>query len=391
MCKRFSSKGMLFVLTTLLAVPLPAFAIGVGSIAGAAGGIGGPPSSIGAGVSGMSNSHPGGVLASKREVAQDSAWVAGSVGSQITRMGKSLRSGQAQNTAVTINSLSEQLQNLHTQIKNLSSTQDALYRNHTYKNPGAIAPGACSSPQFGAGARDGNAGERAVGDRLNGNSMKYYKNQSSQVGEMQNLDGVPDPSPKGGLFPSGGTLTAKGVRGSAKTVNAMTNPAPAMTLPKNAKKTSAGKKYNDFRKLKRADLAVPSSSLNALVAVHSPTVDEPQWAKTIWASMGESGNPEGMTKKGMMSPMALLHLSVQSRYANPKWYTELQTKNQDGLLRELLSMEAARMEMQYRQLQWDQRIGAMLAQTTADKVNKEYNGTLSNLRQQAENQGVGAN
>lgn len=189
------------------------------------------------------------------------------------------------------------------------------------------------------------------------------------------------------LFPSGGVMGADDVAKAQRISEIVTNPAPTPTIPEhflhNGPEIQA---YQAQKKIKESRLIIPQKVFSNNLAAHSATVPLDGWAQNTYERMGGEGQPDGVVD-GKMSPMSIINMQVDMRYANPNWAPDLQSTSEKQLLYEMAQMNAVSMEMQRRQLELLQQITLLLAQDQATRVNQEQDPVIRARYNQVINQG----
>lgn len=339
--RRWIALGAICAGVSVLSIPA-ASALSFSSI-----GAGSAPQGPGAGVSGMSSSHPGGILATKMQVAQDAGWVASTVDSAIIKVGKVLSSGQQEQIASESKLLDAQTRDIEKMFKQAFIARREARKQALFGQRGR-ALGACGQPGIGNGINVSNATAAQLQSKLSKADINYRQNFSLPAARIKRLAGQKPPAlQSGAILPPNGSITSlKNARAFAHTV---LEPKPPLNLPPSAQSTAQGKRYKAALNTYNARMSLQNALVRQELLWHTPTAPLADWAKQAWQSQGHTGTPPGVVK-GRISPMALETMQVNLRDANPAWYKHLYQENKIGVLRELALMRALSLRIQLQRL-----------------------------------------
>ena len=276
--------------------------------------------------------------------------------------------------------LKEQVSQFRNLLMEYGAAKETVEATRTYGSAAAM-DNLCSKPEIVGRVQSGLIAEKKVQGKLSSDIQEYNNNFTSTQAVIDALHEkeTEDTTPEN-LLPKNQTLSAESVK-KAQSLNEMiTNPVPDLQISDDDKKKETGKEYEVVQKVKAARMMIPQEVFNRNIAAHSPSIPAEEKVMEIYESMGGTGTEEDAgIVNGMISPYAMLDLQVKSRYANPNWYLGLNSKNEVGLMRELVTMNAVGLEIQRRQLELTQLTALMLAQDVAQKVNAESNRELKEL------------
>jgi hypothetical protein len=312
-----------------------------------------------------------------------------SVTAKITSASMSIQSkieqvGKAIGTELTKNRESEKVliqnQNQETQkmLAGFGVGQQEMYKQKNF-GPQSRLDSLCTGIEMGGRLQNGKITEKKVAQKLGEDIQKYNKRWTS-IDAIQKFNMQKDPLKinSAALIPANKTMTNEQIKDAQALSEMITNPIPETQISDDQKETMPGKKYEVVQKFKQARLIIPQIVFNKNIAAHSPSMPLGGQATKMYQAMGGKGTPPEVVD-GKISPYAMLNLMVDSRFANPNWYASLGAKNEVALMREMLAMDAVKMEMQRRQLELTQLMTLMIAQDTSDQLAKDYKPALNDL------------
>lgn len=343
-------------------------------------GAGSAPQGPGAGVSGMSSSHPGGILATKMQVAQDASWVASTVDSAIIKVGKVLSSGQQEQIAAESKLLDAQTRDMEQMFKKAFIARREAQKQALFGQRGR-ALGACGQPGIGNGINVSNATAAQLQSKLQQSDASYRQHFSLPSERIKRLAGQKQAALQSAaiLPPNGSIKSLKDARAFAHTI---LEPKPPLNLPKSAQSTAQGKRYKAALNTYNARMSLQNSLVRQELLWHTPTAPLASWAQQAWQSQGHTGTPPGVVN-GRISPMALETMQVNLRDANPAWYKHLYKENKIGVLRELALMRALSLRIQLQRLKLANHRALVDAGARAVALHHSAAKQLSQLRNSA--------
>jgi hypothetical protein len=233
---------------------------------------------------------------------------------------------------------------------------------------------ACSDPEAAEGIQVGKKAERLVSTESytllkEHNEMGYSSSgPNSYIQAIRDVDSEEITAEV--ILPKDSVMGPDEVANAQLMGEMITNPSPTPNIPERLSERPEAQAYEVQKKVKEARLAVPQKVFSDNIAAHAATVPLEGWAADTYERMGGTGNPEGV-QDGKMSPMSLLNMQVDMRYANPNWSPDVFASSEKQALYELLNMNAVRMEIERRQLMLLQQIALLLAQDQSARVNQE--------------------
>lgn len=186
-----------------------------------------------------------------------------------------------------------------------------------------------------------------------------------------------DVAPRGDmLIPSDGLLKEETIRQAQAMARLITDPSPSPKV--DAEGTVAGDEARTQQKIKQSRLALAVDTLNAIIAWNSPNTEASLvrvFAEKAGLDPGEIPTVNGHTSMSVF----LETLGSKARTLNPNWHTMIADLNQnEGLLKELIRIEALKLFVETQNHQWLQRIGGLLAIQAAVSVEGENGRILVN-------------
>lgn len=349
----------------------------------------------GVGITGHSTATSGGPLPSKTgmetKIDQAHTQTTTKISSEIERVGQALAGRISELTATTTKAAEVQDDFARDRAVREDAVEGQRRIQDTY-GPRAGGILECGTIAGGAGKNAGRMVEDEQRAQGNDEVLLYnFEFDSSTATRDYHKTRAPITYDARVLMPNTGTRGARGedhevtAEQAREYITHVTNPRPTPNLDDEQAKTPAGDNYAVERRLKQAKLSMPQRTLQRVQSAYEPTMPMEGWAQSRWESLGRSGDPDSVTEDGLMSPMAMLRLQVDSYYSNPNFFDGLLRQNRTAIARESLRMRAAQMEMQYRSLEYLESIAALLSQQAASDANDEHNERLENLRQQALN------
>lgn len=182
------------------------------------------------------------------------------------------------------------------------------------------------------------------------------------------------------VFPETGTIPTSALQQAKDFVVNVTNPLPSVLLPESISDGSIHKdRYDSLIKLKQAMLAVPQQVFIENVARHTPTMETSGWLENVAGGMNISveniAGPE-VSNGGKVSLMTYLKLTSEIYNASPEYAEHLETRNEKGVLKELVHIESRRLMHDELQTRLLSQIAVMLAQQTAGQANEKFNAAI---------------
>lgn len=369
----FTNKKIIFLMLFFLLMPYSGFCISLKDLKDS------PSVGPGTRVYGKCRSGP---IATPSDVSTASTWVADKIGAQIKKVGENLAMESQKSTSIITKLFEDQNTKFNNMLKQFRMAQQRSKTTEEF-GPQAMFNSICDSPELAAGLQVGKNAAVKIKKTLQTEVSKYNsKWKSFKDIEKYNTSKKYEDMDSSVLFPDQRTLTTKNLKRAKDLVEISTNPYPELVLTDRQKKTRKGKEYENLKKIKKARISLSQEVYNAHIAVNSPTMSLGRWYKNSYKKITGSNETPDAIVNGKVSPNAVLEMATDLRFANPNWYSDLAKKNYMAMERELLSMTAVRMEIEYRQLMLLQQIALLLAQDQAVKTN-QLNGQLEELKQDA--------
>lgn len=208
-----------------------------------------------------------------------------------------------------------------------------------------------------------------------------------------------------------------------KHIDLVTNPVPLPTLPPGEAGTPAGKEYATVQAMQLSSLSVSQSTLAGIASFASLPTENTAWTSAQLAGMGPVGaklaaalssntgansvdgnghcyDPAATSPDApliacppnnatQISQQMMYYVLVQSRIANPVWQKKILTSTTDGLLQEEVLLNAVRAGMEYQTMVLTERMAAMMAETSANRIVAQTSAAAGMLRQSAMSQRSG--
>ena len=130
-------------------------------------------------------------------------------------------------------------------------------------------------------------------------------------------------------------------------------------LPPSMETTAAGRAYINAQRAEAAQLGVAQYSLSQLLADRTVTA------------------PPGSPPEQQISVLSLMRKFAEDRFTKPEWTTQLATKNDLGVLREIAIMLSFKNWVDYRSYLQMQRVEAVLSTSLAINA-KAHNAPIIN-------------
>lgn len=308
------------------------------------------------------------------EVNLHTTMESGLIQSRIDAVGKTLGLELQKNRSSNESLVEFQTNSIRDMLVKMGSAKEKIEAERTF-GPQSRLGNLCSEPEIGGNIQAGEKAEKEVKNKLEEDIKSYNRIYRPEKDVRDHITQIPyEKISSESLFPSNKTLKKEDVKDAQNISQLITNPDPTPELPDADKETTAGKLYENQRKIKESALVVPQLVFNKNIAAHSPTMPLGDQAIEMHRSMGGTGDPDEIgIVDDKISPYAVLDLMVNSRFSNPNWYAELGEKNEIAMMRELLAMEAVSLELQRRQLELTQLMTLMLAQEASSRVRENIN------------------
>lgn len=350
------SKMLLFFIIAVVCHANAAYAISAAGLGG------GAPVGIGTLVTGKCGSGP---IATPMDVANAATWTAGTINSEILKVGKALQLAIKGLTETTQTSAKAQIEALR---EALVQTKSAEARERAQRTYGAASQSEliCPGRDGAAGVQIGKKAESGLAQDLNTRAARFSEGQmpSGRAIERWHEILAQNNSKIDGklIFPESGVIQEKDIKDAETVAQLALNPFPTPKVSDEMKATAAGRDALIRQRAKNARLAVPQDVKNTNIAYSSPVAELGKIVSSMQEAMGSSGGKlEGLSAEGKTSMNAFFNTLVNSRFASPNWYTQTTTKNEVFLLRELAYMQAFQLELSRRSLEQQMRTNDMLA------------------------------
>lgn len=171
-----------------------------------------------------------------------------------------------------------------------------------------------------------------------------------------------------------GTMGTDQIKASIQISEILLDPYPDIELPEAKKQTRAAEISTFKRMVKKSQLLLSQYLYSENIAEQSPTILT-ETVNLIRTSMGYSGDP--LPEGSRISSKEFMALLVESKFANPNWYTESADKNRYGLTRESLVLKAFALEQELHRLFKLHRQTLLKAQIYAARINHQMNPELN--------------
>lgn len=183
----------------------------------------------------------------------------------------------------------------------------------------------------------------------------------------------------------GNTMSNEQIAEAAKVAFIITNQSPdyKMTSPEHYLRR-AGEKYNSFRKMKIAKISLSQKIMANYLARKSAVYPLGEWASVIKEHTADIS--ESNVVDGKVSADTILDLEVRQRYMNPMFEKNLHTKNEKGVLEEILAMQTVDLEFQRLELEHQEYMTALTAYQSgslAQGMNEALNKRMKNQIKQS--------
>jgi len=303
------------------------------------------------------------------------------VQSDIEDAGEAIVAEIAKNRKVVAKLFENQNSEMRQRFVEFGAAQEEMYAQKT-SGPAARFESLCAGPEVGGRLQVGKKTEKAVAERLSEDTEEYANFWATENNIQKYISDKEISEIKGDtLVPKNKTMSQEEIKDAQDMAELMTEPFPEVQLTDKQKSNDDGMKYENMRKIKKARLAVPRKVINKNIAAHSPSMPLAEQARQMHEAMGGEGEPEEVVD-GKISPYAMIDLMVDSRFANPNWYAKIAEKNMNGMMREMMVMNAVQMEMQRRSLELEQMMALMKAGEIASKANNDLKPAMAKLYNQ---------
>ena len=158
---------------------------------------------------------------------------------------------------------------------------------------------------------------------------------------------------------SGDTLSEKEQAAGKRFIRNVVDPFPTEMLPPSMETTAAGRAYINAQRAEAAQLGVAQYSLSQLLADRTVTA------------------PPGSPPEQQISVLSLMRKFAEDRFTKPEWTTQLATKNDLGVLREIAIILSFKNWVDYRSYLQMQRVEAVLSTSLAINA-KAHNAPIIN-------------
>lgn len=164
------------------------------------------------------------------------------------------------------------------------------------------------------------------------------------------------------------TYSAEESKAADSFITMVSNPIPIQSLPANLEKTPGGNKYFLEQMYSTAQMSVGQHSLQAIKASKEPS----SASGAVAAANGYSGD---LSLKGVMSKF------TEDKFGNPEYAKNLQTQNENGLLKEMNVQMAFNNWLGYKAYEQNERMEAIMAVQMLNSVRERSAKALSAARQ----------
>ncbi len=175
------------------------------------------------------------------------------------------------------------------------------------------------------------------------------------------------------LLTSSGTMDVEQIKKAMAMNELILDPYPELQLPESKKTTRHGQRYETLRIIKKAHLAIAQDLLSANITQQAPTIDSAIVNKVLT----DMGVTEGLLPEDTrISSKQFSQILIDSKNANPNWYTQIADKNSFGLEREQLVVKALTLEQELQELFKLHKQTMLKAQLLAAQVNETMDPQL---------------
>jgi len=165
------------------------------------------------------------------------------------------------------------------------------------------------------------------------------------------------------LLPDSGTIAIGDMEKARDMAVLLTDPEPPRTQALYGTDTAEGRRYAASRRVRQARLSIARHVVADHVARKAPTHDLSAWAQKMAVAGGKDQTAAAADiPSGRVSADTVLETLVAMRYASPNWAVNLHSLSTEGLLREIVMMEAVIAEQNRRKLKLLQQIALFEAQ-----------------------------
>lgn len=234
-------------------------------------------------------------------------------------------------------------------IKGEAVARETMRTYDLYSSPASKPASLCRSANLGAGVQVAAQASRKLSGGMRERQIQYGQAKARPLEFMGRILDDAHPTAErmvDSMFPTAFTLTSEQIFDAQETIKTISNPHPLPELSQAQQESVGGQGYTMARKVHEGRLSIALDTLTNHVSYHAPTLPDEvtAWAREQWQGAGSSGPMPGEVD-GKMSEAALFNLLSQMRIGNPNWGVQLSTANEVGLLRELLLMQAAQLEL----------------------------------------------
>lgn len=165
------------------------------------------------------------------------------------------------------------------------------------------------------------------------------------------------------------------------------DPEPFPEITTDSSSSVEALEYDAMRELYYAKTAPFEHTLLNIASSTAYEIDDPQTSdpegnyQTRWAAIHQGAPMEPVaTADGKISFNNILKVEVMDRVGNRRWFEEEQQKlSTNGLLKELLQMDAIRMQMEFETYKLTQQIAWMMAQEGIERARAEHGPIVEQL------------
>lgn len=268
-------------------------------------------------------------------------------------------------TATLVRAIQSLKETTAAQLKGQGMAREAMLSLDTY-GKASQPSGLCGSTSLGAGIQLGTQAQGKVHEAMRKKQLEYSNKEGTMP--LNYLTRVLAPEhPKiedmvGSIWPLKITLTEDEVANSQESIKSISNPRPTPVVTESQKQTAAGQTYEAARTIHEGRLAIAMDTMNYHTAYHAPTLPEDvtTWARNQWDEAGGKGTPPGVVND-KLSEAGLYQLLSQMRMGNPNWFRQIAQANDTGLLRELVMLQSAQLELTRKNTEFLDRLSYLMA------------------------------
>lgn len=229
--------------------------------------------------------------------------------------------------------------------------------------------GLCEQPEMAAAIQNGRRAERSVSQQVAKTMQVRAQSVKKPIGIQKELnESWAQTTDAQKLYVT--TMSEEELTNATKLTGVLTNPTPlAQELTGNLDSPERHR-AEGYRNLDMMRRSLATSIFQDIIAWRSPTNQNGALLQAMAQNAGVQGAAPDI-KNGMASMAAYWEYVLLSRTGNPNWYSEIATRSESALLRELVMISAQQLEMQVRTYGMLQKVGVVLANLQSLAVDED--------------------